>query len=56
MIDEQNKHIEAEIKRHEELQTMSSSDKEKIKAQLEKRAEEMKAQIEEKEAQIRDIE
>lgn len=31
MIDEQNKHIEAEIKRHEELQTMSTSDKEKVR-------------------------
>lgn len=45
LIDEQNKQVEAEIKRHEELQTMSSSEKEKIRENLVKRAEEMKAHI-----------
>lgn len=45
MIDEQNKQIEAEIKMHEEIQTMSSSDKERVREQLVKRSEEMKVQI-----------
>lgn len=52
MIDEQNKQIEAEIKMHEEIQTMSTSDKERVREQLVKRSEEMKVQIQEKEAQI----
>lgn len=56
LIDEQNKQIEAEIKRHEELQTMSGSEKEKVREHLQQRASEMNSSIEEKESQIRDIE
>ena len=56
MIEEQNKQIEKEIKRHEELSAMSASDKEKIREQLNKKADDMKSQISEKESQIKDIE
>jgi hypothetical protein len=38
MIDEQNKQIEAEIKMHEDIHSMSSSDKERVREQLSKRA------------------
>lgn len=34
MIDEQNKQIEAEIRMHEEIQTMSESDKVRVREQL----------------------
>ena len=56
MIDEQNKNIEAEIKRHEELLAMNDKDKAEIKENLEKEMAAMKDQIEAKESQIKIIE
>ena len=49
MIEEQNKNIEAEIKRHEELLEMNDKDKAEVRENLEKEMMEMKAQIEGKE-------
>lgn len=49
MIEEQNKNIEAEIKRHEELLEMNDKDKAEVRDNLEKEMQDMKAQIEAKE-------
>ena len=43
MIEEQNKNIEAEIKRHEELLEMNDKDKAEVRDNLEKEMEDMKA-------------
>ena len=56
MIEEQNKNIEAEIKRHEELLEMNDKDKAEVRENLEKEMVDMKAQIEAKETQINVIE
>ena len=56
MIEEQNKNIEAEIKRHEELLEMNDKDKAEVRENLEKEMIDMKAQIEAKETQINVIE
>ena len=56
MIEEQNKNIEAEIKRHEELLEMNDRDKAEVKQNLEKEMADMKEQIEAKESQIKSIE
>ena len=45
MIEEQNKNIEAEIKRHEQLHEMNENDKAEVKQNLEKEMADMKDQI-----------
>ena len=52
MIEEQNKNIEAEIKRHEQLHEMNENDKAEVKQNLEKEMADMKDQISAKESQI----
>merc|ERR1712232_161001 len=56
MIEEQNKNIENEIKRHEELLAMNDKEKEEVRANLEQEMKDMKSQIEAKETQIKVIE
>lgn len=56
MIEEQNKQIEAQIKQQEEIQTLTSSDKEKMRESLQKQSDEIKAQIKQRESQIQFIE
>lgn len=48
MIDEQNKMIESEIQKHEELGKMSEQEKETMRRKLEESLDEMKAQMDEK--------
>ena len=50
MIEEQNKSIEAEIKRHEQLHEMNENDKAEVKQNLEKEMADMKDQISAKES------
>ena len=52
MIEEQNKNIEAEIKRHEQLHEMNENDKAEVKQNLVKEMADMKDQISAKESQI----
>jgi len=56
MIEEQNKHIEQEIKRHEQLSAMSEAEKETARKKLQKEIDEMRERNQAKEAQITDIE
>ena len=56
MIEEQNKQIEAQIKQQEEIQTLTSSDKVKMRESLQKQSDEMRAQIKQRESQIQFIE
>lgn len=56
MIEEQNKNIESEIKKHEELGEMTEKEKETMRHNLQKEIEEMKEQQAAKEAQIGEIE
>ena len=56
MIEEQNKSIEAEIKRHEELGEMNDKEKEVVRQKLKKQIEENDTQMKEKDNQIKNIE
>ena len=56
MIEEQNKNIEFEIRKHEELGEMTEKEKQKMRADLGKEIDEMGAQMNEKEQQIRSVE
>lgn len=56
MIEEQNKNIEAEIQRHEELGAMSDKEKEVVRQKLKQQIEEMDTQMKEKDNQIKNIE
>jgi len=56
MIEEQNKNIENEIKRHEQLLAMNDKEKAEVRENLEQEMADMKAQIEAKETQIKVIE
>ena len=52
MIEEQNKNIEFEIRKHEELGEMTQKEKEKMRQNLNNDIEDMKAQMNDKEGQI----
>lgn len=56
MIEEQNRHIETEIKRHEQLSELSDQEKANMKLTLHKEIEDMNTKNHAKEAQINDIE
>ena len=56
MIDEQNKNIESEIRKHEELGEMTEKEKENMRNNLNSQIEETKTQMGEKEGQIKEIE
>lgn len=56
MIEEQNKSIEAEIKRHEELGEMNDKEKEVVRQKLRKQIEDNDTQMKEKDNQIKNIE
>lgn len=56
MIEEQNKNIESEIQRHEELGAMTDKEKEVVRQKLSLQIEEMDAQMKEKDNQIKNIE
>lgn len=56
LIEEQNKNIEAEIKRHEELGQMTEKEKESVRQKLQGQIEESDKQIVEKDQQIQTIE
>jgi hypothetical protein len=56
MIEEQNKNIEAEIQRHEDLGAMSDKEKEVVRQKLKVQIEEMDASMIEKDNQIKNIE
>ena len=56
MIEEQNKNIESEIQRHEELGAMTDKEKEVVRKKLSLQIEEMDAQMKEKDNQIKNIE
>ena len=56
MIEEQNKNIEAEIQRHEDLGAMSDKEKEVVRQKLKVQIEDMDAQAKEKDNQIKNIE
>lgn len=56
MIEEQNTSINEELKRHAELNQMTSQQKEEAKSNLQNEIDECKRQIEAKESQIKDIE
>jgi hypothetical protein len=56
MIEEQNKNIEAEIQRHEELGDMTEKEKEVVRQKIKVQIEEMDAQMKEKDNQIKNIE
>jgi len=56
MIEEQNKNIENEIKRHEQLLAMNDKEKAEVRENLEQEMADMKAQIDAKETQIKVIE
>lgn len=56
MIEEQNRHIESEIKRHEQLSELSDQEKDSMKQSLHNEIEDMKCKNNAKEAQIVDIE
>lgn len=56
MIEEQNKHIEEEIRRHEQLGEMNEKEKEVVRQKLIKQIEESDALAKEKENQIKNIE
>ena len=56
MIEEQNKTIEAEIKRHEELGEMTEKEKDQMRQQQKKQLMELEDQMKEKDNQIKTIE
>ena len=56
MIEEQNKNIEAEIQRHEELGDMTDKEKEVVRQKLSQQIDEMDNQMKEKDLQIKNIE
>ena len=56
MIEEQNTSINEELKRHAELNQMTSQQKEEAKSNLQNEIDECKRQIQAKESQIKDIE
>mmetsp|Transcript_106310 Transcript_106310/g.147218 ORF Transcript_106310/g.147218 Transcript_106310/m.147218 type:complete len:181 (-) Transcript_106310:119-661(-) len=56
MIEEQNKDIESQIKRHEEIAQMNGKEKDAVKQNLTKEIEDMNDKKEKKETQIGDIE
>lgn len=56
MIEEQNKNIEQEIQRHEELGEMTEKEKEVVRQKLAKEIEEKDAQMKDKDNQIKNIE
>ena len=56
MIEEQNRHIESEIKRHEQLSKLSDQEKDSMAQLLHNEIEDMKCKNNAKEAQIVDIE
>ena len=56
MIEEQNKMIEAEINKHEELGKMSEKEKEVMRQNLKKNIDEMHDQMNDKDMQIKEVE
>lgn len=56
MIDEQNKNIEAEIRKHEELGEMTEKEKINMRKNLNNDIEDIKNQTVAKESQIKEIE
>ena len=56
MIEEQNRNIEAEIRKHEELGEMTEKEKLNMRTKLQQEIEEMKEQMAEKESQIKGVE
>lgn len=56
MIEESNRNIEADIKRHEELGNMSQKEKEVLKQKLTEELEQNEQQMKEKNIQIETIE
>ena len=56
MIEEQNKNIEAEIQRHEELGDMTDKEKEVVRQKISQQIDEMDNQMKEKDLQIKNIE
>ena len=56
VIEEQNKHIEAEIKRHEELGQLSEKEKRTLKQKLRQEINDIKSSTLTKEAQIKEVE
>mmetsp|Transcript_16167 Transcript_16167/g.27353 ORF Transcript_16167/g.27353 Transcript_16167/m.27353 type:complete len:253 (+) Transcript_16167:730-1488(+) len=56
MIEEQNKSIESEIKRHEEIGQLTEKEKEVVRQNLRKMIDEMDSQMAEKDNQIKNIE
>lgn len=56
VIEEQNKHIEAEIKRHEELSQLSEKEKRSLKQKLRQDIQDIKYATATKEAQIKEVE
>ncbi len=56
MIEEQNRNIEAEIRKHEELGEMTEKEKLNMRTKLQLEIEEMKEQMAEKESQIKGVE
>jgi chromosome segregation ATPase len=56
MIEEQNKMIEAEINKHEELGQMSEKEKETMRQNLQKNITDMQDQMNEKDSQIKEVE
>lgn len=56
MIEEQNRNIEAEIRKHEELGEMTEKEKVNMRKKLQNEIEEMKQQMNIKESQIKEVE
>jgi vacuolar-type H+-ATPase subunit I/STV1 len=56
MIEEQNKNIESEIKRHEELGSLNEKEKEQVRAQLQQELADLDEQTIKKEKEMRNIE
>lgn len=56
MIEEQNQNINEELKKHAELNNMTSNQKEEAKTNIQHEIDEIKVQIADKESQINDIE
>lgn len=56
MIEEQNKNIEAEIQKHEEIGNLNDKEKEMVRQRLKKEMEETEAATKEKDQQIKNIE
>jgi hypothetical protein len=56
MIEEQNRNIEAEIRKHEELGEMTEKEKEVMRTNLKNDIDDMQRQIDERGSQISDIE